>query len=123
MIRTVRMTCILCPRGCELTALIGDGKIQTAGNACPKGAVYAESEIRHPVRVLTTTVRTIFADFPRLPVRTSREIPLGEMFRYMEAVNRLVCDKRAAVGEVVAKGLLGTDVDLIATDDMTEETE
>ena len=34
-----KMTCIVCPNGCELEAEIVDGKcISVSGNLCPKGA-------------------------------------------------------------------------------------
>ena len=41
-----KMTCIVCPNGCELEAEIVDGKcISVSGNLCPKGAQYAAQEV------------------------------------------------------------------------------
>lgn len=120
MIRTTRMTCILCPRGCTLTVLSGEGAVQVAGNACPKGEVYADNEITCPMRILTTTVKTAFADRPRLSVRTNKEVPLKDVFSLMEAANRVVCAKRVKTGDTVAKNLGGFGADLVATDDMDD---
>jgi len=50
--------CIVCPRGCRL--LIeekADGSLDIRGNACARGPVWAESEIRDPRRTVTATCR------------------------------------------------------------------
>jgi CxxC motif-containing protein len=55
------LTCIVCPIGCSL--LIEEGPpaadglpvVQVSGNRCPRGAVYAQEEIRSPKRVVTAT--------------------------------------------------------------------
>ena len=31
------ITCIVCPRGCAMTAEVTDGKITVTGNTCPRG--------------------------------------------------------------------------------------
>ena len=47
-------TCIVCPRGCRLTAekVTEDGKeiIKVTGNFCPRGAKYATEEMTCPMR-------------------------------------------------------------------------
>ena len=52
------LTCIVCPIGCQLTVEIGPagpddsyGDLSITGNRCPRGAVYAQEEIRAPKRV------------------------------------------------------------------------
>ena len=48
-----KMTCIVCPNGCELEAEIVDGKcISVSGNLCPKGAQYAAQEVEAPKRTI-----------------------------------------------------------------------
>ena len=70
-----RIICVLCPRGCRITILPQEEEYGISGNSCPKGREYALQEIKEPLRTLTTTVCTAFPDFPRLTVRTDREIP------------------------------------------------
>ena len=54
---TRELTCIVCPRGCDLTVTIEDGKvISVGGNACRRGVTYAENECTHPVRTGTSTM-------------------------------------------------------------------
>ena len=53
-----KMTCILCPVGCEINVQTQDGKIENiSGNACKRGEKYATTEVIDPRRTLTTTVR------------------------------------------------------------------
>jgi len=113
------MVCIQCPQGCKLAVSSSDGQVAVTGNKCPRGASYAEQELINPCRTLTTTVRTAFADFPLLPVRTLGEIPLGSVFAAMGEINKIVVKKRLQPGDVVLDRLSGNHVALIATDDMT----
>jgi CxxC motif-containing protein len=113
------LVCIQCPLGCSLEASRHDGEITVTGNKCSKGDDYAREELTNPVRTLTTTVKTGFPDFPRLPVRTNREVPLKSIFLIMEAVNAVLVEKRLQPGDLVLNNLPGTDAALIATDDMT----
>ena len=40
-----KLTCIICPLGCELRVETEDKKvISVSGNTCPRGKVYAENE-------------------------------------------------------------------------------
>ena len=51
------LTCICCPLGCQITAVTENKTVvSVSGNHCPRGAKYAEAEILHPVRIVTTTV-------------------------------------------------------------------
>ena len=117
---TGHVTCVLCPKGCRVAfERTNEGYIFT-GSGCPKGEEYAHKEVVDPERILTTTVATAFPDFPRLPVKTDREIPLERAFEYMEAVDEVWVRTRRLPGEVVAEDLLGSGVNLLATAAMTE---
>ena len=56
-----KLTCVVCPAGCPLEVTLDEsGKIlSVTGNTCKRGQSYAESELTHPVRTLTTTVKLI----------------------------------------------------------------
>ena len=51
------ITCIVCPRGCRMTADIQGETITVTGHTCPRGEKHAIDEILHPVRSLTSIVR------------------------------------------------------------------
>lgn len=111
-----RLTCIVCPRGCEITVEFSeDGKIaELHGNACARGATYAERECTHPERTVTTTVRT--ADGGVVSVRTRTPVPRDAVFSVMAALGEVTAPADLSVGDVVAKDVAGTGVDVIATE-------
>ena len=113
------MTCITCPLGCDLELFDGkDGVFEVTGCTCKKGKAYAVQEYENPVRSLTSTVRTTFGEFPRLPVKTDIEVPLEEIFLFMEEINRVVVTDRLSAGDIVLKNMRNTDVNLVATNDI-----
>ena len=110
------LTCIVCPKGCPLHIIFDEeGKIASVtGNTCPRGAVYGENELLHPVRTLTTTVRTVSGKL--LPVKTDKPIPKEHLFDAMEQVNRLAAPDTAKIGDVLLADLFGAN--LVATADL-----
>ncbi|TZE83015.1 DUF1667 domain-containing protein [Calorimonas adulescens] len=113
------ITCILCPQGCNLKVQIDDGKIVSVkNNGCEKGPGYANDEVFHPTRVLTTTVRIRKAKLPLLPVRTKRPIPKGKIFEAMKVLAGIEVEAPVTVGQVIYSNILDTGVDVVATRDM-----
>ena len=84
--------CVICPQGCEIT-VNGDsstGKIENIeGNNCKRGITYAESEFLHPVRILTSSVRTSGAAAPLLAVRTAKPIQKELIMSSMDEIKSL----------------------------------
>lgn len=114
------LTCIICPRGCQLHVALEDGKIlEVTGNTCPRGKTYAETECTHPTRTLTTTVRT--KDGSVLPVRTDKPIPLELLFDAMGVVDTIVAPKEVHIGTVLLENILNTGANIIATAHREEE--
>lgn len=113
------LICISCPNGCRLsTELLPDGTVTVSGNACPKGEAFAASELTHPLRSLTTTVRTVFPEMPVLPVRTRGEIPKEMIWSVMGVLSAFVLDKKVRCGDVVISDVAGTGCSIIATLDL-----
>ena len=116
----IQMTCIQCPLSCRLTVLKKGQDLEVRGNQCSKGKEYAQTEIFNPTRSLTSTVATIFSDFPLLPVRTAGEVPKGKIFEIMDIINSILVEKRLRPGDVILETIPGTCLPLIATADMCE---
>ena len=112
----MNMTCIVCPNGCRLTVEDADGEIKVDGAQCKKGVEFAKAERTNPMRSLTTTVRTVFADMPRLPVKTNGEIPKGKMLEAMKLIRAVRVNERLHTGDVILPDVFG--VQIIATSDM-----
>lgn len=111
------LICIVCPKGCHLQVDEENGYAVT-GNSCPRGAEYGKTELLHPTRVLTSTVRVEGGLHRRLPVKTVAPIPKELMFQAMEALNGASLTAPVTVGQVVIADLLGTGVDVVACRDM-----
>ena len=101
------LTCIICPRGCQLTVDIGE-EIEVTGNICPRGKTYAINECTNPQRTVTSTVRT--SDGGVVAVKTDRAVPKGKMMECMEIINRAVAELPVRVGDVIIEDVFGARV-------------
>ncbi len=108
------LTCIVCPRGCQLKVEL-DGKrvLGVTGNICKRGYTYAENECTNPMRTVTTTVKT--SDGGVVAVKTESTIPKEKMFECMEIVNRVTVDAPVRVGDVIISDVFGSRI--VATAD------
>lgn len=110
------MTCIICPMGCAITVkLEGEQIAEISGNTCKRGAAYAEAEISHPERTLTTTIRC--TDGRMLSVKTDRPIPKAKMMECMQLINGHTVTPPVAVGDIVMENVCGSRI--VATQGLT----
>jgi len=111
-----KMVCIECPQGCVLLVDVEGGKIKSVkGAKCPKGIVYAASEVESPVRILTATVQASGMSLRLIPVRTDKPIPKKDLFRAMEEIAKIKVTKPLGAGDIVVENFLGLGVKLVAT--------
>ncbi len=109
------LTCIVCPVGCSLEVQVEDGKVLfVTGNACPRGASYAESECTAPKRTVTTTMRC--ENGMLLPVKTDRPIPKEKVMECMRIINCTVAHLPISAGDVIIENVF--DAKVIATKNM-----
>jgi CxxC motif-containing protein len=110
------LICINCPMGCSLEVTYDGGKIASVkGSECPRGKDYAEKEIFHPERVVTTTVRIKGAAVPVLPVKTAKPVPKDLGSKIVQAASKITVNAPVRVGDIIVDNILGTNVSLIAT--------
>ncbi|MGL5207123.1 MAG: DUF1667 domain-containing protein [Acidaminococcaceae bacterium] len=113
------MTCIVCPRGCEMTASITDGVVtEVVGNSCPRGKKYAEEEILAPKRMLTSTVRVKNGTLALLPVVSKASLPKEKILACAEVLRRVTVEAPVAEGQVICSNILGLGVDIVASRSM-----
>lgn len=110
-----RLTCILCPAGCELEVLDEGDRLDVRGNECDKGIGFAESEVRHPLRNLATSIPLRGTAARMVSVRLSGPVPRERVFPILEAIAGLRPDPPVRRGQVLISDVLGTGVDVIAT--------
>ncbi len=114
------IVCIGCPLGCRTTLTInrrGD-VAKVTGYKCKEGRRYVLEEHRHPVRLLTATIRTEKSSRSLLPVRTSRPIPKTKVIEAVKALARIRTAPPVKIGQIIFSNLLNMGVDVVATDDL-----
>lgn len=104
-----KLTCIICPLGCELTVQTEDKKvILVTGNTCPRGKVYAENECTNPQRTVTSTVRC--NDGGLVSVKTDTTIPKERMADCMKLINKTVAKLPITIGDIIIEDAFGSKV-------------
>lgn len=115
---TKNMTCVVCPRGCALTVTVDGGTIvSVTGNTCKRGAAYAEAELLHPERMLTTTV-AVDGRSRMLAVRTRTAIPKDKIFDIMHVLYTVKAQAPVHIEDVIVPDVCGTGVDVVASQNM-----
>lgn len=103
------LTCIVCPRGCQLKVTLEGGRVASvSGNICKRGKEYAINECTNPVRVVTSTVKV--SDGGVVACKTDRAIPKDKVFECMKAINALTVELPVCVGDVVIEDIFGANV-------------
>lgn len=111
---TRELTCIVCPKGCQLTVeLDGKNVISVEGHTCKRGDVYARTECTAPMRTITTTAPVRGGGV--VPVKSDRTIPKELLFDCMKAINECLVDPDARLGDVVIENVLGTGANIVTT--------
>ena len=118
------LTCIVCPIGCSLSAEDGSA-LTVTGNRCPRGAVYAQEEIRAPKRVITATCGIVLPPEGaasrrgltaprRLPVKTSAPCPKEKINELLADVYRLKVNLPVKAGAKLITDWKGSGIDVVA---------
>lgn len=102
--------CIICPRGCSLTAQISPCGVNVSGNACPKGAEYAVNECTNPVRTVTATVRVTNRHNTMVSVKTAAPVAKDKMMALMQALRKTAVQAPVRIGDVVLTDICGADI-------------
>ncbi|MGB4984772.1 MAG: DUF1667 domain-containing protein [Erysipelotrichaceae bacterium] len=113
------ITCIICPNGCQLT--IDENTLNVTGNICPKGKDFAISELTHPLRTITTTVKTTYSDVPVICVKVSEPFPKERIMDVQNEIKTIIIDKPVKTGDIILKNVLNLGIDVIVTSDKLKE--
>ncbi len=109
--------CVACPMGCAVTVDIADnGEIlSVSGNTCKRGDTYAKAECTNPVRSLATTVKVNGGVYNVVPCKSAGSLPKNMIMDCMKVINAAQADAPVALGDILVKNILGTGIDIIAT--------
>ena len=109
------ITCIVCPKGCQMLVSNIDGQYIVEGNSCIRGAKYGVDEVTSPKRMITSTVRLEGAYLNMLPVKTSVSVPKDLVFEIMNILSTNKITAPVKVGDIIVKNILDTGVDIVST--------
>ncbi len=104
-----KLTCIVCPLGCELVVKIdGNNVIEVRGNTCKRGEIYSQNECTNPKRTVTSTV--MCEDGSLVSVKTDIPIPKEKMYECMQIINTTTAKLPIAVGDIIIKDVFGSNI-------------
>ncbi len=111
-----QLICINCPLGCHLEVDDSDKEnIKVTGNTCPRGKVYAISEVTAPKRVVTGSVPVANGDVLRVSVKTASPIPKEKIFDCLREIKATRAVAPVHIGDVICSNVCNTGVDVVAT--------
>ena len=118
--RSVTLTCIRCPKGCQVTVTLEGGQVTAVtGNGCPRGDAYARKEVTDPTRVVTTVVPVSGSAVARMvSVKTAGDVPKAKVLDVVRALSGVSMAAPVHIGDVVLADVCGTGVDVVATKDV-----
>ncbi len=105
-----QITCIVCPRGCMLSADIQGDSITVTGQGCSRGEKHAIGEITNPVRSLTSIVRVSNRVDTMVSVKSEAPVPKGKMFEIMELIHAARVEAPVQIGDVIIDNVCGTKI-------------
>ncbi len=118
--KSVTLTCIRCPKGCQVTVTLEGGQVTAVtGNGCPRGDAYARKEVTDPTRVVTTVVPVSGSAVARMvSVKTAGDVPKAKALDVVRALSGVSMAVPVHIGDVVLADVCGTGVDVVATKDV-----
>ena len=104
------LTCILCPRGCQLTVTGEQDDIKVTGNGCKNGIQYGISECLNPVRTVTAILRVSNRCDTMVSVKTSVPVKKQDMLNVMSVLKSTTVSAPVKLGDVLISDVCGADI-------------
>jgi CxxC motif-containing protein len=86
-----------------------------AGNACPRGKVFARNEIENPMRIVTSTVKVDGGAIAVVPVKTAEPINRDLIFKVMDEIKKAKVQAPVSEGQVILENPANCKTDVVAT--------
>ena len=109
--KTTKLICIMCPKGCNLTITQDQNNTTVTGNSCPRGKTYGLEEITNPSRIVTSILQTKYGV---ISVKTDKPIAKEKIQDVLKLIKTLT-PKKVKVGDILATNILNTNVNIIVT--------
>ncbi len=112
--------CIVCPRGCMLDYEYVTDELKVYKNACARGPKYLEQELKHPKRMLTTTMKISGGLDEVIPVHSSEYVNKEDVFSIIKQLKEVSLKAPIKCNDIIIKDLNGTGIDILASKDILE---
>lgn len=103
-----KLTCIICPRGCQLSVSEDSEGIGVEGNFCPRGRAYAIDEVTDPKRTVTSTARDSLGGV--VSVKTDKPIRRADVMECMRLIGSLCVELPVHIGDVICEDAFGARI-------------
>lgn len=110
------MTCIICPRGCQMTITKDGENLSVEGNSCPKGYEYAKTELTNPKRTVTSSVFVSNRQGKSVSVKTDKAVPKQNVFDVMAIIRSSTATAPIRIGDIIVADVYGCNI--VATIDI-----
>ena len=107
---TKNLICIICPRGCALTATISEDKVSVSGQCCARGEKYAIDECTNPLRTVTSVIRVSNREDTMVSCKTKEPIPKDKIFDAMNIIRKTSVKAPIEIGDVLCDNVFGTNI-------------
>ncbi len=115
-VKTHRITCIVCPLGCEIEVKTeGDKILEINGYKCPRAKEYAIQEITAPKRIVISVVNVKGSYFPTVSVKTNKPILKKLIPQIMRELSTIELEAPVPIGKVILKNVANSGVSIITT--------
>lgn len=103
--------------GCQITVEMDGTAIQNiTGFTCKRGKIYAEKEVTHPTRIVTSSVRVTGNPLmQQVSVKTASDIPKDKIFDCVNALRGISVKSPVKIGDIILADAAGTGVAIVAT--------
>lgn len=105
----MKLTCILCPKGCSILVETGVDGLRITGNSCPRGEGYARKEATAPERTVTSLVEVVGGERPLVPVKTVVPVLKGEIPRVLSSIRGVRVEAPVRLGDEILPNIVATD--------------
>ena len=121
MVNEKKITCIICPIGCEILVELDDEECRIIeGSKCKRGEKYATNEALSPKRMLTTSVLVENGVLPLVSVKSSKPVPKEKLFHVLKETKKIAMNAPVNSGQTIIKNATNTGIDIIATKTVRE---
>lgn len=104
------LICIVCPKGCAMTATVQGDAVSVTGNGCPRGQQYAHSECLHPMRTVTLAVRVTNRRDQMVSVKTESPVPKEHIEDVVKRLRTVAVEAPTEVGQVLMTDVYGSRI-------------